>query len=478
MSRFVRLSALLLPTIFALTSTAAAQTAVSGRRLLVDGSVYVVRGVNFSPTPAGAGPNTGYSLFTDTQSWTNDFKLIKAMGANTIRLQDATDATQGFLDAASASGLKVVMGYYVGQGWDITDGPTQTFIAGEVLDMVNAWKAHPAVLMWSVGNEVTFNNASAQGSPGTWYSFLNTLAGQVKAADPDHPVTTAVAETTDVTNHNASVPNLDLWGVNLYRGPSFGNAFTTLSGATAKPVWFSEFGADAYNTLLLQEDQDSQADAIVAQWGEIEENLSGAVPGGILTGGAVFEWSDEWWKGAVSGNFGQGGLGGYLVQDSTADWSNGAYTWDFTGGNNMQEEWWGIVAISSTAAPAKRARGAYHALRRLWNPSSAGGAGPVFSGAVTAAPNPVAPGASTTFYIPVDGAPDKVDVSLLDASYRKVTDLSWADGLDPQGNPACVSVWDGRVNGDPAQPGVYLLRASVSVRDREEVAYRRVVVVP
>jgi hypothetical protein len=474
-----RLPAFLLPLLLPLSFSHAAQVSVSGRRLLVDGTPFVLKGVNYSPVRAGANAVT-YDVFADTQTWEGDFRLLRAMGANTLRLQHAVDATPGFLDAAHAAGFHVVMGYFVPTTVSLSDNVALAALQSDFLVMVNAWKGHPAVLMWSLGNEVGINNS---GSLANWYAFLDSAATAAKSADPNHPVSTAVADTGDVSTYDGSVPALDLWGVNVYRGASFGNAFTTLSGATSKPVWFSEFGCDAYNTLLQAEDQSTQADYLASQWEEIRANLSADAPARVLAGAAVFAWSDEWWKGRINGAgaFGAGGNMGVSVQDSTADWTNDAYPADQAspGTPNMQEEWWGIVGISSgTSAPAKRLRRAYHVLRGFWNTSVAGGVGPVFSGAVVNAPNPVAPGGSTTFYVPAEGTLDRLSLDLYDASYRKVTGLSWSSGTDPQGNPAYTAVWDGRVDGAPAAPGVYVLRVEAAARDREDVKYRKVVVVP
>ena len=295
-----------------------------------------------------------------------------------------------------------------------------------------------------------------------WYAFLNTLAGTVKGIDPNHPVTTAIVDIGDVGvsafgSTDASLPNLDLWGCNIYRGPTFVNAFSTLASLTNKPVWISEFGASAYSFSLPGEDQSGQASWLQSQWGEINSNLS-ATGAGILVGGSVFEWSDEWWKGDGA----TGGPGGDFVQDVTAD----------------RQEWWGIVAITSgTSQPAKRLRQAYYTLRDLWTPSTVLDSGPVFSGGVINAPNPFAPGGSTTLYIPVDGSADKVSAAVFDGAYRKVVDLTVNPVQNPHGNYAAV--WNGRdSNGNPVSPGVYVVRVEASVRQRDGVKYRKVVVAP
>src|SRR5262249_36921981 len=148
-------------------------------------------GVDYSPTRAGGrvdGSPTGYNLFVDVETYTSDFRLLKLLGANTIRVYDGSRATTAFLDAAWAGGLRVVMGYPVSPSANLADSATRDSICAGFLTMVGAFKTHGAVLMWDLGNEVTLSNASAASNPSTWYAFLESCAAQAKAADPNHPI--------------------------------------------------------------------------------------------------------------------------------------------------------------------------------------------------------------------------------------------------------------------------------------------------
>ncbi len=480
--RLLSFISLVFPLTFVL-SAQAAQVTVSGRKLLVDGVPFVIKGVNYSPTRAGSRIDldspTSYNVFADTQTWLNDFPLLKAMGVNTLRLSHAVNATQGFLDAAQQNGFHVVMGYSVNDRWNAADASTQAVVKAQVRAMVSAWKDHPAVLMWSIGNEETGPQLPAIGALSdsgrlSWYNFLNNdLAALVKGIDANHPITTAIVDVGDIGKTafgtmDSNLPNVDLWGANIYRGPSFGDAFSVLAATTSKPVWFSEFGSDAYNSVAGREDQEQQASDISAQWMEINRNLS-ATGAGILAGGCVFSWSDEWWKGAGA----TGGAGGDFVQDTAVDWTNPAYA-----DPGINEEWWGIVAITSgTSQPAKRLRQAYYALRDLWTPSTIVDSGSVFSGSVINAPNPFPPGGTTTLYIPIDGTADSVSAVVFDEAYHKVSDLVVNPAQNAHGNYAAV--WNGRdSNGNMVSPGVYVVRVEASARRRDAVKYRKVVVVP
>ena len=108
-----------------------------------------------------------------------------------------------------------------------------------------------------------------------------------------------------------------------------------------KPVLFTEFGADAFNVLSNQEDQNAQAFYLKGNWKEIYENAAGLGKTGNAIGGYTFQFSDGWWKYGQTKNLD--------IHDSNASWSNGGYQKDFIEGqNNMNEEWFGICAKGPT----------------------------------------------------------------------------------------------------------------------------------
>ena len=116
-----------------------------------------------------------------------------------------------------------------------------------------------------------------------------------------------------------------------------------------------------------------QAFFLQSQWSQIYENLANNKAGaGNCIGGTVFEWTDEWWK------HNPDNPEGWKVHDTESGWPNGSYYFDTRAekGMNMNEEWFGIVALGpelENAAPAggqginKRIpRKAYYAIREFW----------------------------------------------------------------------------------------------------------------
>jgi hypothetical protein len=255
--------------------------------------------------------------------------------------------------------------------------------------MVKLYKDEPGVLMWVLGNE---NNYSCLGHVNPWsseeidkepdpqkqkamrakiyYTFVNDLAREIHQIDLNHPVALGNGELVGLEFAKEYAPDVDLVACIIYRGKTFGNLFKSLKLTFDKPIFISEFGADAYDAYLKKEDQNMQAFFLESQWRQIYENLAGKKDGaGNCLGGAIFEWTDEWWK------HNQDDPDSWNVHDTESNWSNGSYYFDIKaeGNKNMNEEWFGLMALSQDLDQGinKRIpRKAYYVIREFWkNPN-------------------------------------------------------------------------------------------------------------
>ena len=417
------------------------------------------------------------------------------MGANTIRTYNVMNSAGSSsyvlaaLDAAHAHGLYVIMGYSM---------PTfQTFaqssstVQSEVLASVALYKNHPAVLMWVLGNEVNLTcpeGGDCTWSSNSWYNFVNQLAGQVKAIDPNHPVATSEGEIPNVWGYNignaannvqgddAHMTNLDLWGINCYRGTSFGTLFTTTVASTTKPVLITEFGKDAYKDSAGAENQAMQASHLSSLWQEITANLSAVLTGKAIVGGVVFEWTDEWWKDSGSG-------ASCLTHDKNILFTRPADTED----PGFNDEWFGLAAvlpidaITNPAGTLRLLRQSYGTMKALWNVGSSGssnnnaGAASFFTDTVHNYPNPFRAGAEPTKFVIFLNEGGTVEIRIFDAAGQRVVELPT---ISPSSGGRFEVVWDGRTSqGDYVSPGLYVARINGHSADHNEHQFRRVVAV-
>ncbi len=361
-------------------------------QLIVNQKPYIVKGVCYSPIPIGQ--NHEYDWWSDpNKPWLVDGKLMKEMGVNTIRIYQPGENPEAvkkvIKDFYEIYGIRTILGNWLGF-WEYPcpfygDKAFQDKVKKDVLNMVSLYKDEPGVLLWILGNE---NNYSCLGMVNRWstdeidketdpqkqkamkaeiyYSYVNELAGEIHKIDPNHPVALGNGELIGLEFANKFAPQVDLVACIIYRGKTFGNLFNSLKATFDKPILLSEFGADAYDAYLKKEDQNMQAFFLEWQWRQIYENLYNTKTGvGNCIGGTTFEWTDEWWK------HNQDNPEGWKIHDTEAGWSNGSYYFDIKAPNNMNmnEEWFGIAALSEeleNGINKRTPRKAYYVLREFW----------------------------------------------------------------------------------------------------------------
>lgn len=167
--------------------------------------------------------------------------LLSSMGGNTFRTWGA-DRARHDLDEAAANKLAVMLGFWLGHaehGFDYTNADALRGTRESVLRTVRECKDHPALLCWALGNEMELGNPH----PEEMWRFIDELAAEIKAVDPDHPVCTVVAEIwpEKVAQMERLCPHLDFVGINSYGGcGSVGRRWREYGGT--KPYVVTEFG--------------------------------------------------------------------------------------------------------------------------------------------------------------------------------------------------------------------------------------------
>jgi len=364
--------------------------------LIVKSKPYVVKGVCYSPIPIGQ--KHDYDWWSDpAQPWLVDGKLMQEMGVNTVRIyqpgSNSANVKKVIGDLYNKYGVRTIMGHWLGF-WEYPcplygTKDFQERIKKEVLEMVKSYKDEPGLLMWILGNE---NNYSCMGQVNPWstdavdkepdplkqklmraqiyYFFVNELAAEIHKIDPNHPVALGNGELVGLEVAAKVCKDIDLVACIIYRGRSFGNIFNSLKNTFDRPLLISEFGADSYDAYLGKEDQNVQAFFLESQWRQIYQNLATNKKGaGNCIGGTSFEWTDEWWK------YNEYTPEGWKIHNTEAGWSNPSYYFDIKAkdNKNMNEEWFGIVALSGAPEGGlnKRvARKAYYVIKEFWkNPA-------------------------------------------------------------------------------------------------------------
>jgi hypothetical protein len=361
----------------------------NGWKLQVDGTDYYIKGVVWEYKPRGE--TVTYDLWSESEAFIRavlnyDFSLLEKAGVNTIRsfsLLPPKWLTYVYEEYGIRSVINPMMGRYgatVGGNdvrfVDYSDKATRQTLKAESLDIVRKYRDVPGVLMFAFGNEsnygLSWSSFEIENLPEGeqeaararyLYSLFNEVVAAGKKIAPGKPFTFVNGDIQYLDLIAELCPDIDLLGSNVYRGPSFTSLWKDVEERLDLPVVLFEFGSDAYNSLEQTEDELSQARMLRDQWLEMYNKSYGNGEEGNSLGGFVFEWRDEWWKYRQDRNLD--------VHDETASWSNKAYLFDWAEGrNNMNEEWFGIMALGprnaedvQTAEP----RIAYELLSRIWS---------------------------------------------------------------------------------------------------------------
>lgn len=265
-----------------------------GNKIMVDDVPFHIRGLCYSPVPRGETPEVAPfgDYFTPEYAyiWKRDLPLIRSLGVNTLRIygwNNTRDHTE-FLNQVYANGLYIMITFYIGPShlYQPNNAELRQNLAQQFLDQVSWYSMHPAVLMWSFGNELNgwwngwIKDLSHEFNCGYTYSCVNNIAtdnpcfiamkcvyshffswinGACKAASQvsSQLCLTGLADVDRMVGHypevdkvsafSSIVPDIDLWALQLYRGASFGSYFRDFAAESNKSMLVTEYGVDAYN---------------------------------------------------------------------------------------------------------------------------------------------------------------------------------------------------------------------------------------
>ena len=291
------------------------EVTVSGRRIMVNNEPYIIKGICYHPVPKGSDQRSFQSL-------SRDLELMKEAGINTIRVYAPIDDIE-VLNAFDAAGIKVIVGFGYNQ-----DGNFD-ILSGSFIEYVNKYKSHKAILLWELGNEYNYHPEWFEGDLKNWYTAMNNAAELIHRTDPNHPVATAHGELPDDLALS-SCPNIDVWGMNVYRWDNPNEIFAQWEKISSKPMYLSEAGGDSYMTISKNGyDKGVNEKAQAGANSKILESIFNHMDVG--SGVTLFSFTDGWWK---AGNNDSQDIGGWAPNSTGVPYDG-----------TPNEEFWGIVDI-------------------------------------------------------------------------------------------------------------------------------------
>ena len=256
---------------------------VRGKFLFANGRKLYVRGTTYGTF---ALDDDGEERF-DRGTVERDFALMAANGINAVRIY--TVPPRWLLDAAYRFGLRVMVGLPWEQHVAFLDEPDRCRqIEARVRDYAQRCANHPAILCYSVGNEIPAGVVRWLGRERV-ERFIERLYRAVKAEDPTALVTYVNFPTTEYL----ALPFLDFVSFNVYlenEEPLSAYLARLQNLAGDRPLLTAEVGLDSRRNGEAKQ-------AEVLDWQLRTIFASGCA------GTFVYAWTDEWHR------------GGYAIED-------------------------------------------------------------------------------------------------------------------------------------------------------------------
>jgi len=261
--------------------------------LLVDGRPWTVKGVTWGP------PVTEFAARAAD---------LTDLGVNTIRTWGTDAGSKTLLDAAAAAEMRVVAGFWLAPGGGpgsggcpdyVTDATYKADALTDITTWVTAYRDHPGVLMWDVGNESLLGMAQCwsgtqlEAQRNAYAAFVNDAAVRIHSIDPDHPVTNTDAWTGAWDYLQRNTPALDLYGLNTYGGVC-GTEQAWVAGGYDKPYLITEGGPTGdwearpdVNGIPDQGTDRDNAAGYTTAWRCVQEHA------GVALGATLFNYGTE-----------------------------------------------------------------------------------------------------------------------------------------------------------------------------------------
>jgi cellulose synthase (UDP-forming) len=274
--------------------------------LMAAGAPYYIRGVAYNTAHDWRDGNMPLSR----RQVEKDFARIKEMGANTVRRYGKGIYDRNVLNIAAEHDLKVLYGFWFDPKTDFfADEERVREYTEEVEAKVLAYRDHPAISAWTIGNETwgllkhRFAKPYLVNVRRSYVRMVEQLARRIHELDPSRPVFTCIEHEEyqiagELVAFRDEAPSLDAIGINSYYREQISKLnHITWKFDSLRPYLVSEFGPEGYwdpkynntaNGSVIEQPESEKSEWYAAQW----KNYVAAYRG-FNIGGVAYCWHDR-----------------------------------------------------------------------------------------------------------------------------------------------------------------------------------------
>lgn len=250
---------------------------VKGKFLFDGEEKFYIKGVTYGTFE----PDENGLQFPDLGMVDMDFTMLAANGINCVRTYTVPPVS--LLDIAQKHNLRVM----VGLPWEqhitfLDDQKNSADILNRLKHEVELSKGHPAILCYTIGNEIPAGIVRWHGKKKI-ETFLKRIFNTVKSVDAQSLVTYVNFPTTEYLE--LDFVDFNCFNVYLETPEKLRSYIQRLQNMSEeKPLVLAEIGLDS-----MRNGEDKQAE--VLKW-QVETIFASGCAGMF-----VFAWTDEWWRG-------------------------------------------------------------------------------------------------------------------------------------------------------------------------------------
>jgi hypothetical protein len=342
------------------------ETSTAGGAAPAIPQIMFLKGVDYAPTPICSAPLDNPLGNKNGAIWKRDLTALRALNVNAVKVYNANpnaDPLGDFLTEAYHNGnhpIYVILSIFFPGDAVLNEGAVAD-LSGQYRKLAQVNGAYPAVMGISIGSEV--NSDKFIHNP-AWWKGMSALARAAKdglrlAGQPEKLITTTMVDDGMNTVREGESNNfpVDAWGINAYRGTSFGQLWSSYQAASKKPFIVSEWGTPAGyhpngNPNVAKEFPKGKVSVLTDYVGGLAKQMyqHSTLNGGIGSGGFYFEFNDEWWK-----------AGDRCIQLTNPNAPNEKFAGGFD-----DEAWFGLNIISGGTPNVMTPRPTFSTLQTIW----------------------------------------------------------------------------------------------------------------